>query len=422
MRNKLLSVLVLSSLFGVRAASPGWPQWRGPARDGHAEAGAPIPASLAGEPKNLWRIPIGGGFSSPIVSGDFLVYLDEKNQKETAHCLEARTGREIWAQAYADAYQDEWGLGPRSTPAIDGDRLYLNSCNGELRCLEMKGGKTVWSASYEKDFGVKFLGSKANEGTASRRGNNGAGVIDGGSLVVPVGSVNGATLVCFDKLTGKVLWKAGNDEAAYSSLMVADLAGARQVVAFTADALMGVELKTGAVLWRVPLKTNAKRHAATPVIVGNQILVNSHTFGLLCLEISKEGDTFKASEAWKNTALKINLATPVVVGQFLYTHGPQRNFACVDLKTGRQTWIQDGFGKEYSAVVVLGENLLVLADDGQLVAIKANPAKYEEISRRQICGKNWNHPAYADGKLYIRDNRELACYDLMTRQQASLGR
>src|SRR5262249_36171504 len=176
---------------------------------------------------------------------------------------------------------------------IDGARGSVQSCRGEFRCLNLADGKTIWSTSFEKDFGVKFLGSKANEGTATRRGNNGSGVIDGPRLVLPVGSVEGASLVCFDKLTGKVLWKSGNDEAAYSSLVIATLAGVRQVVAFTADALLGADLTDGKILWRVPFKTNAKRHAASSVIVGDTVLVNSHTIGLVGTRISMDSDGFK---------------------------------------------------------------------------------------------------------------------------------
>ena len=110
-----------------------------------------------------------------------------------------------------------WGAGPRSTPLIYGDRVYVQSCKGEFRCLDLATGNIISGTSFEKDFQVKFLGSKANEGTAARRGNNGSAVVDGDAIIVPVGSTNGATLVCFDKYTGAILWKVGDDEAAYSS-------------------------------------------------------------------------------------------------------------------------------------------------------------------------------------------------------------
>src|SRR5262245_36252219 len=203
-------------LLAPNLISSDWPQWHGPSRDCRLPEGAKLPTALPKDPKPLWKLPIGGGHSSPVVSGGKLVYLDEDGKFEVAHLLDAKTGKENWRTPLANRYEDEWGAGPRSTPFVDGDRVYAQSCNGEFRCLDLADGKEIWGVSFEKDFGVKFLGSKANEGTASRRGNNGSGIVDGAAVIVPVGSPDG-TLVCFDKLNGRVLWKAGSDEAAYSS-------------------------------------------------------------------------------------------------------------------------------------------------------------------------------------------------------------
>ncbi len=392
-----------------------WPQWFGPNRNGHASVDSPAVQRLASEPRALWRKKIGGGFSSPVVAEGKLVYFDENGAEEVAHALDARTGAEIWRAPIDGVYQDEWGAGPRSTPLIDGDRVYVQSCKGEFRCLDMASGKIIWGASFEKDFQVKFLGSKANEGTAARRGNNGSAVVDGDAIIVPVGGTNGATLACFDKYKGTVLWKAGNDEAAYSSPVVATLAGVKQVVAFTADALMGVELRTGKMLWRVPFVTGAKRHASTPVIFGDTVIVNSHTIGLVATKVIRAGGTIKAAPSWANRQLKINLSTPVRVGDFLYCEGPSQNYICADARTGELKWQAPGFGArgtENSSTISIGANLLVLTDQGELALIAAQPEHYEELSRVQICGKNWNFPAFADGKLYVRDARQLACYDL----------
>ena len=409
----LVSALVLSPLAGVAGD---WPQWHGPSRSGHASADAPAPTTLPKELKPAWKIPVGGGHSAPVVAGNRVVYLDENGTREVAHALDAGTGREIWKVDYADRFQDEWGAGPRATPMIDGDRLYVQSCNGEFCCLSLVDGKTIWRTSFEKDFGVKFLGSKANEGTATRRGNNGSGVIDGARVIVPVGGTQGASLVCFDKLTGKVLWKAGEDEAAYSSFVVATLAGVKQVVAFTADALLGAELETGKILWRVPLKTNAKRHAASPIIFGDRVAVNSHTIGLVCFDIAKDSGGFKAAEAWANTDLKINLATPVLLDGHLYSQGAGKDYVCANAKTGKTEWSQAGFGlgkKDYASTIVVGKNLLVLTEDGTLLLLSANPEKYTELARVQVCGNTWSHPAYANGKLFVRDGRALQCIDLL---------
>jgi outer membrane protein assembly factor BamB len=400
----------------LQAKAGDWPQWRGPNRTGHASANATELSSLPKELKAVWKLSIGGGFSSPVIAGGKLAYLDEKDGQEVAHLLDAATGKEIRSVPYAEAFRDEWGTGPRSTPILDGDRLYAQSCKGEFRCLNLADGKVLWRTSFEKDWGVKFLGGTANEGTASRRGNNGSGVIEGDRIILPVGSESGASLVCFDKLTGKVLWKTGHDEAAYSSFMVATLAGVKQVVAFTADALLGANLDDGKILWRVALRSDAKRHAVTPVVFGDTVIVSSWTFGQVALRISKEGDGLKAAQAWANKSSKINLSSPVLIGHCLYSQGPGRDYVGIDATTGKVCWSQPGFTaqarREYSSTIAAGEKLLVLAETGTLVLLRANPEKYIELGRAQVCGNTWCHPAFADGKLYVRDGRSLACFDL----------
>jgi outer membrane protein assembly factor BamB len=406
---KFLAILVSAAQM---AHAGDWPQWLGPNRDCHAAPHTLEITELVSQPKVIWRKAIGGGFSSPIVAAGKVIYFDEDGMNEVAHELEAATGKELWKIAIGDVYKDEWSSGPRATPIIDGSRVYVQSCKGEFRCLDFGTGKMQWGFSFEKDFGVKFLGNRAREGTAARRGNNGTGIVDGDAVLVPVGSKDGATIVCFNKNTGKQLWRCGTDEAAYSSLQVATIAGVRQVIMLDADALIGVERATGSLLWRIPFHTDAKRHAATPVINGDNLIINSHTFGLVAVHIQKTATGFEAKRAWTNPNLKINLSTPVLVEGYLYSQGPSRNFICADARTGDLKWEAPGFGKENSSTISVGNNLIVLTDAGELVLVLATPAAYKELGRQQVCGKNWNFPAFADGKLYVRDARELLCLDL----------
>lgn len=399
----LIPIILLSSLLEIEVRAGDWPQWRGPNRDGHAAGDESLPAHLPQDLKADWKIQIGGGFSSPVVAGGKLVYLDGLEGKEVAHLLDAKTAKEIWRTPLGQMYEDEWGPGARSTPIIDGDRVYALTCRGEFRCLNIADGKVIWGTSFEKDFGVKFLGSRAEEGTASRRGNNGSGVVDGDHIILQVGSPSGASLVCFQKQTGKIVWKSQNDEAAYSSLMLANFGGVKQVIYFSGDALMGVGAEAGELLWRWPLTTFAKRHASTPIIFNDSVIVNSHTFGLLALRISKTGSGLKAEKAWQNRDLKINIATPVLVDGFLYSQGAGRNLVCVDAATGKLMWSQEGFGDKLSSVVAVGKKLLVVTDRGELAMLEADPQKYTELGRAQICGKTWNSPAFADGRLYVRE-------------------
>jgi outer membrane protein assembly factor BamB len=404
-------------LFAVAASvvANDWPQWRGAHRNGHAE-GATI-NSLPSDLKPLWRVRIGSGFSSPVFAAGKVLYLDEQSGQEIAHLIDATSGKEIWKAAYAPVFGDEWGAGPRATPIIDAGRAYVQSCTGEFRCLNLADGKTLWQTSFERDFGVKFLGSKANEGTASRRGNNGSGIISHDKVILQVGGTDGASLVAFDKTSGKVIWKSQNDEAAYSSVVLASFGDVEQVLAFTADALLAVRASDGNFLWRVPFKTAAKRHAASPVIFGDTVTVNSQTIGLVCERISQDSGGFKATEAWANKQLKINLTTPVEVGGYFYSLGEHGDYVCVDARTGKLKWSQPGFGKgdkqDYASTIAIGKNLLILTYNGQLILAAADPSQYKELGRLQVCGTTWSHPAYADGKLYVRDNRELLCLQLL---------
>jgi outer membrane protein assembly factor BamB len=393
-----------------------WPQWRGPSRNGHAADDAPAIGSLSAELSPAWRISIGTGFSSPVVSGTKLIYCDGKEGQEFAHCIDASSGKELWAVQYAPAFQDEWGMGPRSTPIMDGDRVYVQSCTGEFRCLNLADGKVLWKTSFEKDFGVKFVGSKANEGTASRRGNNGSGVIYKDHIILPVGSSDGASIVCFDKLTGKIIWKSQNDEAAYSSFLTAKLAGKEQIVAFTADALLAVAPDDGALLWRVPFKTNAKRHAASPVVFGDTVTVNSHTFGMVCTKIAHGSGQWTATKAWANPQLKVNLATPVETAGHFYCLGANKDYVCLDARSGQVKWSQPGFGtgtKDYASTILVKDKLLILTEGGLLVLAAANPSEYKELGRWQISGNTWSHPAYANGNLFVRDGRSLSSFRMV---------
>jgi outer membrane protein assembly factor BamB len=416
-----LNVVVLSSASLLSAGD--WPQWRGPNRDGHPAAGSPGISSLPKEAKPVWRIPIGPGFSSPVVAQGKVIYLDEQDGKEMAHCLDASTGKEIWSTPIAASAGDEWGTGPRSTPFIDGDRAYFQSMNGEFRCVDLADGKPRWGFAF-KDYGIQFS-TKGGEGTAARRGNNGSGVIEGDYVYVPVGSKS-ASVVCFDKTSGKEIWKSGSDEAAYSSFVVGTLVGVRQLVAFTAEALTGLDLKSGETLWRVPFKTGAKRHASTPIIRDDTVTVASQTIGMVCTRIVKTGGQWSTAPVWVNKPLTVNLATPVLVDGHLYSYGPIRtkDYVCVNAATGELQWTQSGLGigkdqTDYASSIATGKNILVLTYDGQLVLIAANPEKYTELGRVQVCGKTWSYPALAEGKLYIRDGRDLQCLDLTVKAVAS---
>lgn len=417
-RSLLLCTSLLALAISARAAD--WPQWRGPNRDGVVIDKSHAINKLPADPKVLWKIDCGPGQASPVVAGGKVVYVDAQNDQETAHCVDAATGKTLWSVPVGPRviFSPDYGGGPRCTPLIDGDRVYAQTGEGEFHCLALADGKTLWRKNFGVDYGATWFGNKSGDAaakeTASRRhGNNGSAIIDGDHIFVPVGSTEKGTLVAFDKKTGKQLWAAGNDNTAYSSVMVGTLAGVRQAVHFTADALMGVDVASGKILWRVPLKTGAKRHACTPVIFGDNVAVSSSTIGLQCFHIVKKGAEIAAEQAWVNAPCKTTLATPVVVGKGLFTlgAGDHTDLVCLDPATGNQRWAQKGFA-DYASFTAVNDKILVFNSTGELFLIKADPTKYDELGRAQVCAKTWASPAYADGKLYVKDDAHLAAMAL----------
>jgi outer membrane protein assembly factor BamB len=258
-----------------------WPQWRGPERTGHVPTGVAVLAVLPADPKVAWHVKIGDGLASPVVSGSRVFYLDNQQGRETLHALDMVNANEFWHGDIDNVLEDgQSPPGPRTTPMVDGDRVYVQSCRGELRCMETADGRLLWQANYVTDFGAVVMGENGNSQGASRHGYSASPVVDGAALFALVGGKDGASVVAFEKRTGRVLWKSQNDEPAYAAPVIATIGGVKQLVAFTVDGAVGLALKDGGLLWRVPLKTSSGRHVTTPVVVNDMVLVASHEIGM----------------------------------------------------------------------------------------------------------------------------------------------
>ena len=414
------SVLFLAVL-GLPVFGVDWPQWRGPQRAGAVTDAAHALRSLGAAPKQLWEIAVGPGQASPVVSEGRVVFMDGVEGNEVVHCLEMASGKELWKVAVGPMveFQNAYGEGPRCTPLVDAGLVYVQSCGGEFKCLSLKDGALVWGFSFGEKYGATWFGNKSpdpgsKETAARRHGNNGSAAIDGDRILVPVGSPTKGTLIAFDKKTGKELWAAGADNTAYSSVMVGTLAGVRQAVHLTGDALMGVDIAAGKVLWREPLKTGAKRHVATPIIDGDTVTVTSTSIGLIRFHVVKEAGEFQLKRDWENMEMKVVISSPTQVGKYLYSPGPgaKCDLVCVDAATGETKWKEAGLG-DYASVTAVNDSLLVLDSTGELRMVRASSEKYEELGRAHFIGKTWASPAYSDGKLYLRDASKLVAVSLV---------
>ena len=404
--------------FVVSATAADWPQWRGPERTGHVPPGGPAITTLPAEPKAVWRLPIGDGFASPVVAEGRVYFLDNQGDREVAHAVDAATGQELWrTPPLGSSHRDGFGVGPRCTPVADGPRVFVQTAKGEFQCLDAATGKQLWRTNFVEDFGAIYIGESGTAAGASRHGASGSSIVDGENILVQVGSTKGACIVAFAKATGKVVWKSQSDQTAYAAPILATVAGVRQFISFTAEALIGLDPADGRLLWRVPAVTRLGRNVTTPVVWKDLVLVASHQLGLVATRLTKTADGLTASEAWVNKKMTINFSSPVVVGEHLYGLGPAKNIVCLALATGELAWEKTGLlqtegGRAEAGFLVLGSNILTLTDGGQLVLFAANPREYQELGRTQACGNTWCNPAYVDGRLYLRDARELVCLDL----------
>ncbi|MCD6304344.1 MAG: PQQ-binding-like beta-propeller repeat protein, partial [Planctomycetes bacterium] len=366
-----------------------WPRWRGPEGTGYVPAGQPVPKTLPATPKVLWQKRVGFSLGSPVVAGGRVFYLDNQRGKETIHAAAADTGKELWQAVLDDVHRDfQSPPGPRGTCVVDGELLFAQSCRGELHCVRAADGKLLWRVNFVKDFGAEYHGERGQAAGASRHGYTGSPVVDGEHLIVGVGGRKGAGVVCFEKRTGKVVWKSQDDVPGCGGPIVATICGVRQVLSFTVPGVIGLRRSDGKLLWRVPVRTSLGRHVVTPVVVGRMVMVASYQAGLIGIRISRDaGGLLRAERAWVNRRAAFNFSSPVAVGGYIYGLGPGRRLFCVDVRTGETAWSAAGLysgGKGYVSLLVMGENLLVLAENGQLLLIPADPKGFRVVAKTRV--------------------------------------
>jgi outer membrane protein assembly factor BamB len=377
-----------------------WPQWRGANRDGISTEKL-SPASWGKDgPKQLWKKAVGTGVSSVAIRGGRLYTMGNNGNMDVVLCLDAATGAEIWRHSYPqplDARQFEGG--PAGTPTVDGDKVYTLSHQGDLFCLASASGKMLWKKNLQRDFG----------GNRQQWGYSGSPLVDGNLVILDSGG-EGASTVALDKTTGALRWKAGNDEAGYSSPVAFDLAGIRCIAIFKADGLVGLNAADGQELWRYPWKTSNDVNAPTPLVFGDKIFITSG-YGTGCALLQVRPG--KATELWRNKNMRSQLGSPVFVRGYIY--GIDGNVGggelrCLDVGNGEIKWKQNIGG---GALIAAGELLLALNERGELIVAEASPTNYREVARAQVLGGHcWIPPAVADAKIYCKNNQgSLVCLD-----------
>jgi outer membrane protein assembly factor BamB len=422
----------LTTLIVLALASPlladDWPQWGGPQRDIVWREKGIVKTLPAGDllPR-VWATPIGEGYSGPAVA-DGKVYITDlvdrkaKSATERALCLDAANGKVQWTYAYPVEYGISYPAGPRATPVVDADRVYIAGAVGDLACLEVATGKVVWKKSLTADYGANL----------PTWGLSTSPLVDGKQLITLVGGKGGALVVSFDKLTGKELWKAIDcPEVGYVPPVIFTFGGVRQLIQWHPRAVTSLNPETGAVFWEVPFKAKVGLVISTPRQVGSRLFVTAFYNGPLMLEVAADGKT--ASVLWKGKSesemktdgLHSIMSTPWMTETHIYGVCSYGQLRCLDAKTGERLWETrqpTGEGRWWNAFIVPHEDRYFLHNEqGDLIIATMTPEGYKELSRAKLVEPTrkvgarmtiWSHPAFAMKSVFARNDKEIVRVDL----------
>jgi outer membrane protein assembly factor BamB len=405
------ALLLTTALLPAAATAGDWPGWRGADRSGVSGEKGLLQEWPKDGPKLLWKATgLGGGYSTPALANGRIYLLGTRKNREHLIALDAKDGKELWATEIGTVARDGPPSypGPRSTPTVDGDRLYVLGSDGDLFCTDTDG-KVIWRKNLDKDFG----GSRGRWAYAE------SPLIDGDVLVCTPGGAK-ATLVALKKKDGEEIWRASvpeGNQAAYASPIVATVGGVKQYVQFLGGGIVGVAAKDGKLLWRYD-KVRGTTNCSTPIIHDGHVFVSatgrgpSGSGGAL-LELTADGDSVTAKEAYLIRDLANHHGGVVRVGDHLYGTN-NSGLVCIDFKTGETKWQDRSVGK--GSVTAADGRLYVRGERGPIALVEVTPSGYKEKGRFDQPSRSrlnaWPHPVIADGKLYIRDEDVLLCFDV----------
>lgn len=385
-----------------------WPQWRGLKRDSvWRETGLPDKLSTQ-HLAPRWTQAIGGGYGG-IAVADGRVYVMDRQTKprevERVLCLDAATGQERWVHEYAVNYNKmDYGNGPRSTPTVHDGRVYTFGAVGHLTCLDAVTGDVVWS----KDTVRELKGHIPTWGHAC------SPLVDGDRLIVQVGGENTCLIAC-DRRTGRELWRALPDRPGYSSPVLIEGAFGRQLIYWTAEHLNGLDPASGKVRWQVPHTTDYDVTISDPVWDDGILLVSDYWTGSLAYRLSERGDDPKLP--WQGKRLSLLMSTPLTRGGYVYGLDKDRGLKCIELKTGNVKWdgefVTPRGRNPQASLVWAGDSALIFNELGELIRAQLSPKGFREIGKNSILKDgSWAHPAYADGCIFARSDKEIVCVPL----------
>jgi outer membrane protein assembly factor BamB len=388
-------------LAGLTVAAADWPQFRGPNRDGISPETGVLKSWPGGGPPGLWKIPLGEGFSQVVVVKDRLYAFYGQGNDDVAAAFNAATGKQLWRVRIDDKYMSDQGNGPRSTPTVDGDLMYVLSASGKLAALKTANGQTAWSHDLRAEYGARIPSWGASTSP----------LVEGNLLLVNVGGTGTRSVMAFDKATGKPVWSSQSHGAGYSAPIGITVGGVRQLIVFAADSVLSLAPKDGKLLWQVPWKTNYDVNAAAPVFFPpDKLFISSgYDTGAALFQIKVADGQVSAKEVWRNRGMKNTFSTSILHNGTLYGFD-NATLKAIDAASGEERWKQRGLG--HGSMILAGGNLVVLSEQGTLSLLEATPQEYKQLGAiRVLEGKCWTAPTLANGRLYLRNEEHLIALD-----------
>ena len=416
-------LLLVASSFGAALAED-WPGWRGSARDGKSTETGLLQSWPEGGPPLAWKASgLGGGYSSVSISGDRIYTMGDLGDAQYVLALSRKDGRILWKTKVGPAWDDRY-LGPRSTPTVAGDHLYLLSTEGDLFCLEAATGKETWKRNLPADFGGRMMLAMGKYNWKFSE----SPLVDGDRVIVTPGGPD-AALVALDRRSGEEIWRAkmpdlgesGGDGAGYSSVMVGSPGGVRQYIQLLGRGVIGVEAKTGRFLWGYNRVANDVANIATPIVHGDHVFVSTgYQTGAALLRIRKNGDGLRAEEIyWLDSKTMQNHHGELILHEGHIFTGTGHNKGlplAVEMKTGKVAWGPErNEGNASAAIMYADKRIYFRYQDGLMILVEATPEGYREHGSFEIPNverESWPQPVIAGGRLYLREQDTLYCYDI----------
>ncbi len=400
-RNLLAVTLLILACFSLSVPAQEWSQWRGPARDGLVPV-ASAPTSWPKSLRQLWRVEIGEGYSSPVVSQERVFIHARRDPDEIVIALNLKDGNVIWQQKYpADFKKNQYAVkmakGPNSTPLVVGQRLFTLGVTGILTAWDTATGRQLW----RKDFSKAIDTSKLFCGTAA------SPLAVGDRVVVQVGSdIHGGQILSLNPATGESVWEWRGAGPGYASPVVIEVAGKPQIVTLTERSIVGIDAKNGAELWSLPFTDEWHENIATPVWTGSHLIVSGTRQGTHGYDIRHMDGKWKASEVWANADVAMYMSSPVYGDGVIYGHSARRKgqFVALDARTGALRWATEGRDGDHASVLLTPRHVVYLTNDAQLIAARRGAPTFAVEHRYEVAqASTWAMPVFLGSDLLVRD-------------------